>query len=112
MELNILLTIAAFIVIGGVYALKSEANNPNMPAEVPVPNTRDSDIKAELSDLRKAIERIHESAARHDEYTEDAFRDVGRRIDRIERGVERIDNRMDAEARIGAALTRIGRPAE
>lgn len=112
MELNILYTMAALVVIAGVWLMKAEANSPSAPAEVPVPDTHDRDIKAELSDLRKAIERIHESAARHDEYTEDAFRDVGRRIDRIERGVERIDSRMDADARIGAALTRLGRPAE
>lgn len=98
---------AALVVIVAAWVIKAEAREPPPePASTPAP---DRDIKAELSDLRKAIERIHENAARHDEDSEDAFRDVNKRMDRIERGVDRICDRMDAEARIGSALARMGK---
>lgn len=104
----ILITAAAAVTLIAVYALKTEANNPDMPAEVPVPANHDSDLKAELTEFRNALARLHEMASRHDERTEDAFRDMNRRVDRIERGVERIENHQETEARIGSALARMG----
>lgn len=112
MELNILYTMAALVVIAGVWLMKAEANNPSAPAEVPVPANHDSDLKSELTEFRNALARLHDMASRHDERTEDAFRDMNRRVDRIERGVERIENHQETEARIGSALARMGRPAE
>lgn len=108
--------LAALIVVFATMFFLAGAKDPAaVPASPTAPGgpvASDSDIKAEFSELRKAIERIHETASRLDETTEDAFRDVGKRMDRIERGVDRICDRMDTDARIGSALARLGRPAE
>lgn len=106
---TLLYSIAAVIVMLGAWLMKAEAKA--QPTDAPAtPDARDRDIKAELADLRRAIEKLHESGARRDEDSEDAFRDVGHRLDRIERGVERICDRMDTETRIGVALARLHRP--
>ena len=103
---TLLYSLGAVIVAIAAWVMKAEAKEPTA---APPADTHDRTIKAELSDLRKAIERIHETAARHDQDTDDAFRDVGKRMDRIERGVDRICERMDSEARIGAAIAKLDR---
>ena len=106
---TLLYSIGATIVVLGAWLMKAEAKAP--PTEAPAPtDTHDKDIKAELADLRRAIDKMHDAGTRRGEDSEDAFRDVGQRLDRIERGVERICDRMDTETRIGVALARLHRP--
>lgn len=108
----LLYTMGALVVCAGAYIYKSTADSPALPAAPEVPDMPDRDLKAELTEFRNALARLHEMASRHDERTEDAFRDINRRVDRIERGVERIENHQETEARIGSALARMGRVGE
>ena len=73
---------------------KSDGKPPeNRP---PTPN----ETKAALESLRERIDHNHALA-------DDDRRDMQRQLDRIERDVGRIYDRLDADARIGAALAKI-----
>lgn len=62
-----------------------------------------------VNETRAALEALRERIEHHNGLAEDDRRDMARQLDRIERTVERICDRLDADARIGAALARIGR---
>lgn len=61
-----------------------------------------NETKAALEALRERIDRNHGLA-------DDDRREMTRQLDRIEADVRRIIDRLDADARIGAALAQIGK---
>lgn len=95
-------------VIGGAVAvllarfvMVKEAQKPHQtPAERP---PTEHQVKSELADLRERIDRHADSLG-------DDVKDMQRSIDRLERMMDRICDRMDTDARIGTALARMNRP--
>lgn len=73
---------------------------PAAPPEQRAPSPHE--VKAALADMRALIERRGSD-------TDDNITDLARQMDRIERMVERLGDRMDNESRIGAALARLSR---
>ena len=59
--------------------------------------------QTELAELRSRIEHANDLA-------DDDRRAISRQLDRIERTMDRICDRMDTDARIGTALARMNRP--
>ncbi len=71
----------------------------------PPPN----ETKAKLEAIHERLERLTSKIDHHHDLTEEDRRDMNRQLDRIERSVERVSERLDADARIGSALARLGR---
>ena len=94
-------------VIGGAVAvllarfvMVKEAQKPHQtPAERP---PTEHQVKSELADLRVRIDRHADSLG-------DDLKGMQRSIDRLERMLERMGDRMDTDARIGTALARMNR---
>ena len=94
-------------VIGGALAvllarfvMVKEAQKPHQtPAERP---PTEHQVKSELADLRVRIDRHADSLG-------DDLKGMQRSIDRLERMLERMGDRMDTDARIGTALARMNR---
>lgn len=74
--------------------IKSDGKPP--PQRPPTQN----ETKAALESLRERIDHNHALA-------DDDRREMQRQLDRIERDVSRIYDRLDADARIGAALAKL-----
>ena len=94
-------------VIGGAVAvllarfvMVKEAQKPHeAPAERP---PTEHQVKSELAGLRERIDRHADSLG-------DDLKGMQRSIDRLERMLERMGDRMDTDARIGTALARMNR---
>ena len=94
-------------VIGGAVAvllarfvMVKEAQKPHQtPAERP---PTEHQVKSELADLRVRIDRHADSLG-------DDLKGMQRSIDRLERMLERMGDRIDTDARIGTALARMNR---
>ena len=71
-----------------------------------------NETKAKLEAIHDRIERLAQRIDHHHELTEDDRRDMNRQLDRIERSVERVSERLEADARIGVALARLSREGQ
>lgn len=71
----------------------------------PPPN----ETKAKLDAIHDRLERLAHNIDRHHEMSDDDRRDVSRQLDRLARDMGRICDRLDSDARIGAALAKMGR---
>ena len=94
-------------VIGGAVAvllarfvMVKEAQKPHQTPAERLPT--EHQVKSELAELRNRIDHAHDLA-------EDDRRAISRQLDRIERTMDRICDRMDTDARIGTALARMNR---
>ena len=94
-------------VIGGAVAvllarfvMVKEAKKPHEPPAERPPT--EHQVKTELAELRNRIDHANDLA-------DDDRRAISRQLDRIERTMDRICDRMDTDARIGTALARMNR---
>lgn len=71
----------------------------------PPPN----ETKAKLDAIHDRLERLANKVDHQHDITDDDRRDMNRQLDRIERSVNQLCDRMDADARIGSALARIAK---
>lgn len=82
------------------FVIVREAKKPHeAPPERP---PTEHQVRAELAELRNRIDHANDLA-------EDDRRAISRQLDRIERTMDRICDRMDTDARIGSALAKIHR---
>lgn len=82
------------------FAARRESKKPAAPPPERPPS--EHQVKSELAELRNRIDHANDLA-------EDDRRAITRQLDRIERTMDRICDRMDTDARIGTALARINR---
>ena len=87
------------LAVGGIYGVwQGHRRGSGKPPENRPPPQNET--RAALEALRDRIDRQHGLA-------DDDRRDLRRQLDRIERSVERLCDRLDADARIGSALARL-----
>ena len=82
------------------FVIVREAKKPHEAPAERAPT--EHQVKSELADLRVRIDRHADSLG-------DDLKGMQRSIDRLERMLERMGDRMDTDARIGTALARMNR---
>lgn len=97
-----IITFAAFIVVIGAWLLRKEAQ---APVVVKPPDPPEFALRLDVQELRKRVEQLHGLT------TEEA-QAMGRQLDRIERRVDAVCERLDADARLATAIARMGRIGE
>lgn len=95
--------IIAVLVLSAYGTIRGHRKSDGEPPENRAPTQHE--VKLALADMRTLIER------RGDD-TDDNIADLARQLDRIERMVEKLGDRMDTDSRIGHALARFARPPD
>lgn len=93
--------------VGAFGVWKGHSKSDGKPPEdrPPPPN----ETKAKLDAIHDRIERLANRIDHHQDMTDDDRRDMNRQLDRIERSVNHLCDRVDSDTRIGSAIARLGR---